>query len=80
MSNFVIICPHCKEHVLIEQINCAIFRHAVLKSNNQQINPHSSKEICDNLFNNKQIYGCSKPFKIIKNKNYIQPYFPNILL
>jgi hypothetical protein len=42
-KNIIIItCPHCQLLVEIEEINCAIFRHAVLKKTNKQINPHSS--------------------------------------
>jgi len=26
----VLKCPHCNEYVIIEKINCAIFRHGVL--------------------------------------------------
>lgn len=63
----IVTCPHCKELVIIEEVNCAIFRHAVYKSNGEQINPHSTKEVCDNLLMNNQIYGCSKPFKIIQD-------------
>jgi hypothetical protein len=74
MSNniaFIINCPHCNEHILIEELNCKIFRHAVLKSTNQQIDPHSSKSECDNYIINNLIYGCGKPFKIlILNNNY----------
>ena len=65
----VVICPHCQESIIIEEINCAIFRHAVLKINNQQINPHSSKDICDDLIEKKLIYGCGKPFQLIKKDN-----------
>lgn len=68
----VVICPHCKESIIIEEINCAIFRHAVLKINNQQINPHSSKDICDSLIEKKLIYGCGKPFQLIKNNNKLE--------
>jgi len=60
----VVSCPHCTGSIEVEQINCGIFRHGVLKSNNSQINPHSSKEICEDLINNNLIYGCGKPFKI----------------
>jgi hypothetical protein len=60
----IIKCPHCKDFILIQQINCKIFRHAVLKSNMHQINPHSSKKICDKLFKSNLIYGCGKPFKV----------------
>jgi len=64
-SNFEIKCPHCEEYIIIEQINCAIFRHGVLKSNLSQINPHLSKLQCDKLKKFDLIYGCGKPFKII---------------
>ena len=40
-TDFVIECPHCFTPVLIEKINCAIFRHGTLKSNGQQIDPHA---------------------------------------
>ncbi len=66
-QNFVVECPHCKEPVLIEQVNCAIFRHGVQKDNFQQIGPHASKEECVNFINNNLIYGCGKPFKLEKN-------------
>ena len=65
--NIVVICPHCNDPILIEQLNCRIFRHGILKSNNTQINPHASKEECDNYITNNLIYGCGKPFKIIDN-------------
>jgi hypothetical protein len=67
--NIVVTCPHCNEFVLIEQLNCKIFRHGVLKSNNTQINPHASKAECDSLFQQNQIIGCGKPFRIIENQN-----------
>jgi len=28
-KNFTVICPHCQTWIVIEQINCAIFRHGV---------------------------------------------------
>ena len=27
----ILKCPHCNEYILIEKINCAIFRHGTLK-------------------------------------------------
>ena len=58
-------CPHCSEMttVKINEINCAIFRHAVRK-NGEQINPHASKEECQQLLTSQTIYGCAKPFRI----------------
>ena len=61
----ILECPHCKECIIIEKINCAIFRHGVLKSNGQQIDPHSAKELCEYYVKNNLIYGCGNPFKII---------------
>jgi len=66
-NNKVITCPHCNNFVFIEELNCCIFRHAVMKSTNQQIDPHSSKEVCDRLLSQNLIFGCGKPFKIIKD-------------
>jgi hypothetical protein len=71
MNDIIIRCPSCKNLVIINKkdINCSIFRHGVLKYNNKQIDPHSSKEKCDKLVKEGKIYGCGKPFKLIKNKN-----------
>jgi len=63
----ILICPNCKESFIMEKINCGIFRHAFLISNFQQINPHASKEICDQLISSNSIYGCGKPFKIVQD-------------
>lgn len=67
MENYIIVkCPWCHEDVLVmkNEINCAIFRHGVLKSNHQQMDPHASKEECDRLADGGLIYGCGKPFRI----------------
>ena len=65
--NLVIICPHCQDPVLIDQLNCKIFRHAVLKTTGEQINPHTPKVDCENYVSNNLVYGCGKPFKIIES-------------
>ena len=64
-------CPHCKLlfSVKKKELNCGIFRHAVYKHNLQPINPHETKEICDNLVKDDLVYGCAKPFEIIKNND-----------
>jgi len=67
--HLIVICPHCKDYVLIEKLNCCIFRHAILKANGKQIDPHASKQKCDLLIKNEEIYGCGKPFKIIITKS-----------
>lgn len=77
MSNIiVVICPHCQEDIIIheDEINCAIFRHGVLKANHQQIPPHSPKQVCDLLAQRDMIYGCGKPFRLIKHSNAFITY------
>ncbi len=69
ITNIVIICPHCKEPVLIEKLNCCIFRHGVLKINGKQIDPHASKDLCDFYIKRDLIMGCGKPFQVIINDN-----------
>lgn len=64
--DIIIKCPHCLDYIIIEKINCAIFRHAVMISTGKQINPHSDKETCDYYVNNKLVYGCGKPYQLIK--------------
>lgn len=62
-----LICPHCQVNFIVNQkeINCAIFRHAVYRTNLQPINPHETKNNCDELLKKNLIYGCSKPFRIV---------------
>lgn len=70
----IVICPHCNEPIVIEQINCAIFRHAVFKSNMEPIPPHSTREECEKLLKDDLVWGCGKPFKIEDNKAIICDY------
>jgi hypothetical protein len=71
-ENLVVTCPHCQEIVLIEKLNCCIFRHGVLKQNGKQIEPHLCKEKCDKMIINNLIYGCGKPFFVrLIEGNYI---------
>lgn len=71
---FFIPCPNCDGviEIMSNEINCGIFRHAVLKANGEQINPHSSKEECEKLIDGNNIYGCGKPFRIVKNGDEYQ--------
>lgn len=66
-ESFIVICPHCLQNIIIEKVNCGIFRHGVLKNTGAQINPHLPKDACDRLKQNDVIYGCGKPFKLIKS-------------
>jgi hypothetical protein len=64
-NDIIMICPHCQDPILIEKINCGIFRHGTIIQTGQQMNPHETKDMCDFLFQNKKIYGCGKPFQIV---------------
>ena len=68
--NIIVNCPNCNIPVLIEQLNCRIFRHGILKANNTQINPHASKEECDYYIQNDLILGCGKPFRVLENNGF----------
>jgi len=68
-TDLVVMCPHCQEPVLIEKLNCCIFRHGIFKQNGEQINAHASKDLCDFYIQNDLILGCGKPFQIILNTN-----------
>lgn len=65
----IVSCPHCHGMVLIEQLNCKIFRHGVFEGTYQQIPPHASEQECTTWFKTKQIVGCGKPFKLQLNNN-----------
>lgn len=64
MNPNIIICPHCQLQIIIEEVNCQIFRHGVYKSSGEQLNPHASKDECDKAVVEGIIYGCGKPFRI----------------
>lgn len=59
-------CPHCDGLVVcaLSELNCRIFRHGILKSTGQQINPHANREECLELVNQNQLYGCGGPFRV----------------
>ena len=66
---YIFECPHCEMlvQVGIKDLQCKIFRHGAMKANvNKQISAHESKEECDRLKSEDLIYGCGKPFKIVK--------------
>jgi len=71
-------CPHCKNVILImsNEMNCRIFRHGIYKKTGFQMNPHSSKLVCDNAIFKNEIYGCGKPFKLLYLNRY--NYFTQI--
>jgi len=68
-KEIIVNCPHSKQLIIIEQLNCRIFRCGIYKSSGEQIDPHLNKINSDELSSNNLIYGCGKPFKIDDNLN-----------
>ena len=61
----IVKCPFCDEFIIIEKINCGIFRHGIIKSTLKQMEPHLPKDKCDYLKEKNMIFGCGKPFQIL---------------
>ena len=70
---YVFNCPHCDNLIQVEknQVNCKIFRHGQYKHNGEQLPPHSSKQLCDELLASGTIHGCGKPFKLVPDEQGI---------
>jgi len=64
-GNDIVRCPHCNDFIIIEKLNCGIFRHGVYKHDGKQVDPHLCKETCDELAQSGKIHGCCKPFQIV---------------
>ncbi len=58
-------CPHCGGGIVVapNEINCGIFRHAVMKADNSPINPHASQAECQTLLANNLVLGCAGPIR-----------------
>ena len=70
-TDLIVYCPHCSEPILIEKLNCCIFRHGILIASGRQIDPHSPKELCDFYITNNKIFGCGKPFQVKRDINQL---------
>jgi hypothetical protein len=68
-EEIVVNCPHCSEPIIIEQLNCGIFRHGQYKNSDRQVSPHMPKEKCLKLLEEKKVIGCMGPFKVINHNN-----------
>ena len=72
MDEFIYVsCPHCHAMIQIKhnEMNCKIFRHGIYKSSSKQIDPHLCEEECKRLVFENVIYGCGKPFQLIKQSH-----------
>ena len=68
MDHSPLKCPKCGTTIIIEEVNCAIFRCGVYKHNGEQIPPHLPKKDCDKLVEENKIWGCASPFKYENGK------------
>ena len=57
-------CPHCGIGIIIDAVNCGVFRCGVYKDTFVQVHPHLSQEECAAL--EGLIYGCGKPFTLLE--------------
>ena len=62
-------CPYKECNILNivynNEIHCGIFRCGYIKSTNTQIPQHASKTECDILRNDKNIIGCTQPYRLV---------------
>ena len=70
MSDPILMCPQCGGYIMIKKVNCGIFRHGILKKNGKQINPHASKQQCEQYVKKQLIEGCGKPFRLVPNPQF----------
>lgn len=68
-KDLIVQCPHCGLFIEIEQINCRIFRHGIFKSTGEQIPPHATKDFCDKILAQNDVYGCAKPFELVQDSS-----------
>tara|TARA_Y100000389_G_scaffold82793_1_gene79395 strand:+ start:2418 stop:2696 length:279 start_codon:yes stop_codon:yes gene_type:complete len=67
---YIFECPQCDCPIQVsyDQLNCKIFRHGVMKSTMIQINPHLPEDECNRLREEGLIFGCGRPFQIVKDE------------
>jgi hypothetical protein len=65
MEEKILSCPNCGVGIIIESVNCGIFRCGAFKNGLQQIDPHAEKETVERLIANDEIWGCGQPFQLL---------------
>ena len=73
-DHVIVTCPHCQIPIYIKHkdFNCHIFRHATYKHNLEPINPHLKRSECERLKRQNLVYGCAKPFRLVKKEGIYQ--------
>jgi hypothetical protein len=65
--------------ILFKFCKNGIFRHSVLIKTGKQIDPHVNKELYDYYIKNNKIYGCGKPYQVIKEGNEYKAFIGDYL-
>lgn len=62
---YVVVCPNCGGGCVISQrdLNCQVFRHAVVIATGQPLNPHAGQAECERMLTENKIRGCGAPFR-----------------
>ena len=70
-GSFCVECPTCQGVILVapHELHCRIFRHGIYRMTGEPIPPHATKEECDSLFFQNMIYGCGKPFQVVRQED-----------
>lgn len=69
-DDLVISCAHCKGTIVVNKkdINCKQFVHATYKDNQlKPVNPHASKQQCEELKAKDEVYGCANAFALVQD-------------
>ena len=69
---FAIKCPYCGEDVIIEKLNCRIFRHGYRKKTMKQIGPHCKEVSVDRMLEKGLLHGCGRQFKIEEDGSVVK--------
>lgn len=73
-SDMIKTCPVCFQFVVIEQINCNIFRCGVFKDTFEYIPPHTSKEQIELWKKAGRIWGCGTAMELVNNELAVCDY------
>lgn len=68
-QDIYLTCPQCGGTIQVEKLNCGIFRHGFFKKTKKQIPPHATLKQCQEYVKKGLIWGCGKPFQVIKKDN-----------
>ena len=66
----IVVCPNCKIPIVVQKLNCGIFRHGIYIKTGKQRNPHLDQKSCERLLKKNIIYGCGKPFRIVDKNTW----------